>query len=54
MHDRQVRGSAWIWIGVEDAEKLHHELTARGVAIRMPLTNHCGRSNFRLKTLMAT
>jgi predicted enzyme related to lactoylglutathione lyase len=35
----QGRGGAWIWIGVEDAEKLHEELKARGVAIRMPPTN---------------
>ena len=31
---------AWIWIGVEDAEKLCQELQARGVAIRMPPTNY--------------
>lgn len=35
----QGRGAAWVWIGVEDATKLHDELVARGVAIRMPLTN---------------
>jgi predicted enzyme related to lactoylglutathione lyase len=35
----QGRGAAWLWIGVEDAEKLHHELKARGVPIRMPPTN---------------
>ncbi len=32
----QGRGGAWIWIGVDDAEKLHEELVARGVPIRMP------------------
>jgi catechol 2,3-dioxygenase-like lactoylglutathione lyase family enzyme len=36
----QGRGGAWIWIGVDDAEKLHEELVARGVAIRLPPTNH--------------
>ncbi len=36
----QGRGAAWVWIGVEDAEKLHEELKARGVTIRMPPTNH--------------
>jgi predicted enzyme related to lactoylglutathione lyase len=36
----QGRGGAWIWIGVEDAQELHDELKSRGVAIRMPLTNH--------------
>lgn len=35
----QGRGGAWIWIGVDDAEKLHEELVARGVAIRMPPTH---------------
>jgi len=32
----QGRGGAWVWIGVEDAEKLHEELKARGVTIRLP------------------
>jgi predicted enzyme related to lactoylglutathione lyase len=35
----QGRGGAWVWIGVGDAEKLHEDLKARGVAIRMPPTN---------------
>ena len=35
----QGRGGAWVWVGVEDATRLHDELVARGVAIRMPLTN---------------
>lgn len=35
----QGQGRAWVWIGVEDAEKLHADLKARGVAIRMPPTN---------------
>ena len=35
----QGRGAAWVWIGVEDAEKLHEELKAKGVPIRMPPTN---------------
>ena len=35
----QGRGGAWVWVGVEDAEKLHEELKARGVNIRMPPTN---------------
>jgi uncharacterized glyoxalase superfamily protein PhnB len=35
----QGRGVAWVWVGVEDATKLHDELVSRGVAIRMPLTN---------------
>jgi predicted enzyme related to lactoylglutathione lyase len=36
----QGRGGAWVWVGVEDAEKLHEELKACGVAIRMPPTYH--------------
>ena len=36
----QGRGGAWIWIGVEDAEKLHEEYKARGVVIRLPPTNY--------------
>jgi predicted enzyme related to lactoylglutathione lyase len=36
----QGRGGAWVWIGVEDAEKLHEELKALGVSIRMPPTNY--------------
>jgi len=36
----QGRGGAWVWIGVEDAEKLHEEYKARGVAIRLPPTNY--------------
>ena len=43
----QGRGGAWIWIGVEDAEKLHDELKARGVAIRLPLTNHSWALEFQ-------
>jgi catechol 2,3-dioxygenase-like lactoylglutathione lyase family enzyme len=35
----QGRGAAWAWIGVDDAEALHEELKARGVAIRMPPTS---------------
>ena len=35
----QGRGGAWVWIGVEDAPKLHEEYNARGIPIRMPPTN---------------
>ena len=34
----QGRGAAWVWVGVEDATKLHDEVV-RAVAIRMPLTH---------------
>ncbi|HLJ85952.1 MAG TPA: glyoxalase superfamily protein [Candidatus Angelobacter sp.] len=36
----QGLGKAWIWIGVEDVERLHEEFSARGVAIRLPPTNY--------------
>ena len=45
----QGRGGAWIWIGVEDAEKLHDELKARGVTIRTPLTNHSWALEFQVE-----
>jgi predicted enzyme related to lactoylglutathione lyase len=45
----QGRGGAWIWIGVEDAEKLHDEPKARGVIIRMPLTNHSWALAFQVE-----
>jgi len=35
----QGRGGAWVWIGVEDAARLHEELKARGVSIRMAPRN---------------
>ncbi len=35
----QGRGGAWVWIGVSDARRLHEELVARGVGIKMPPTN---------------
>ena len=36
----QGLGKAWVWIGVEDAAKLHEELKARDVPVRMPPTNY--------------
>ena len=36
----QGRGGAWVWIGVEDVEKLHDECKTRGVTIRLPPTNY--------------
>jgi catechol 2,3-dioxygenase-like lactoylglutathione lyase family enzyme len=45
----QGRGGAWVWIGVEDAEKLHDELKANGVVIRMPLTNHSWALEFQVE-----
>ncbi|HMC32223.1 MAG TPA: glyoxalase superfamily protein [Candidatus Angelobacter sp.] len=45
----QGRGGAWVWIGVEDAAKLHEELKARGVPIRMPPTNHSWALEFQVE-----
>jgi catechol 2,3-dioxygenase-like lactoylglutathione lyase family enzyme len=45
----QGRGGAWVWVGVEDAEKLHDELKARGVAIRLPLTNYSWALEFHVE-----
>ena len=45
----QGRGGAWIWIGVEDAQKLHDQLKARGVAIREGPTNYPWALEFRVE-----
>jgi catechol 2,3-dioxygenase-like lactoylglutathione lyase family enzyme len=45
----QGRGGAWVWVGVEDAEKLHDELKARSVAIRHPLTNYSWALEFHVE-----
>jgi predicted enzyme related to lactoylglutathione lyase len=45
----QGRGGAWVWMGVEDAEKLHEELKARGVKIRLPLMNHSWALEFQVE-----
>jgi catechol 2,3-dioxygenase-like lactoylglutathione lyase family enzyme len=45
----QGRGGAWVWMGVEDAEKLHDELKAQGVAIRSPLTHHSWALEFQIE-----
>jgi predicted enzyme related to lactoylglutathione lyase len=36
----QGRGAAWVWIGVDDVEKLHEECVASGIEIRLPPTNY--------------
>lgn len=45
----QGRGAAWIWIGVGDAQKLHDEWKARGVAIRMAPTNFSWALEFQVE-----
>jgi len=44
----QGRGAAWVWVGVEDATRLHDEFVASGVAIRMPLTNYSWALEFQV------
>ena len=36
----QGHAGTWVWIGVDDAERVHEELQARGVMIRHPPTNY--------------
>ena len=36
----QGLGKAWVWVGVEDAEKLYEDLKAHGTPVRMPPTNY--------------
>ncbi len=43
------RDGAWVWIGVEDAAKLHEELKARGVPIRMSPTNYSWALEFHVE-----
>ncbi|HEY4357224.1 MAG TPA: VOC family protein [Acidobacteriaceae bacterium] len=35
----QGAGRAWMWVGIDDTARLHEELAAQGVAIRLPPTN---------------
>jgi uncharacterized glyoxalase superfamily protein PhnB len=36
----QGRAGAWVYVGINDADALHAELLAKGVAIRHPPTNY--------------
>jgi catechol 2,3-dioxygenase-like lactoylglutathione lyase family enzyme len=36
----QGAGRAWIWIGVDDVERLHEEYKAKGVTILLAPTNY--------------
>jgi predicted enzyme related to lactoylglutathione lyase len=38
-HRDQGRGAAWVWIGVDNVDRLREELVARGVRIRMEPAN---------------
>ena len=45
----QGRGAAWVWIGVEDADRLHEEFKAKGVTVRMPPTNYSWALEFHVE-----
>jgi catechol 2,3-dioxygenase-like lactoylglutathione lyase family enzyme len=45
----QGRGGAWIWIGVEDAQRLYQELKARGVIIPEAPVNHPWALEFQVE-----
>lgn len=45
----QGRGGAWVWIGVDDADRLHAEYKARGVNILMPLANFTWALEFQIE-----
>jgi len=36
----QGAGQAWVWIGVDDVNKLYAEYTGSGVTVRIPPTNY--------------
>lgn len=36
----QGQPGAWVWIGVEDVQKLHEQYKARGIPILLPPTNY--------------
>src|SRR5438105_80468 len=42
---------AWVWVGVEDAEALHHELLARGAKIRHAPTNYSWACEMQVEDL---
>lgn len=45
----QGRGEAWVWMGVEDADTWHAELTAKNVPIRMPPTTYPWAREFHVE-----
>ena len=45
----QGRGGAWVWVGVDDAERLYQEYKARGVKILMPPTNFTWALEFQIE-----
>ena len=45
----QGRGGAWVWVGVDDAERLHAEYKSRGVKILMPPTQFAWALEFHVE-----
>ena len=45
----QGRGGAWVWVGVDDAERLHAEYRALGVKILMPPTKFAWGLEFQVE-----
>jgi predicted enzyme related to lactoylglutathione lyase len=45
----QGRGAAWVWLGIDDAERFHEELKAKGVKIKMPPTNYSWALEFHVE-----
>ncbi|HET9833080.1 MAG TPA: glyoxalase superfamily protein [Vicinamibacterales bacterium] len=45
----QGRGGAWVWIGVDDVERLHQQLKERGVPIRSAPTNYSWAYEMRVE-----
>jgi len=45
----QGKGGAWVWLGVEDARKLHGQLEAAGVKIKLPPTNYPWALEFQIE-----
>lgn len=47
-HGLQGNPGTWVWVGVEDAGAYFQEVNARGVSVRLPLTNYPYAYEFNL------
>jgi predicted enzyme related to lactoylglutathione lyase len=45
----QGKGGAWVWLGVDDARKLHEQLKAAGAKIILPPTNYQWALEFQVE-----
>ena len=45
----QGRGGAWVWVGVDDAQRLYEEYKALGVKIVMPPTSFTWALEFQVE-----